>query len=276
MSLTNSSKIFIGSIPKDVTEEELKAEASKYGTITQMYYVPATAQSSRGWAFITYEQRSEAYKAIESLDYKCIFPNSQRPLDVRFASYKNNNPNDAENAAINKGIWQKHVTTDGHPYYYNTITGQSQWEKPKEMMLPNYTGKNTNTSFGPPGANVFVFHLPSHWTDMELFQHSKRLQRSKQRIWFCKFQQHGFCFKCYKRYAWILRIRKAFKSTIKKRRRTLCTVINIRTATTNTCTATTYTRTTVHSTTTYDGESSSAIHDAYNVQWNGLAQSNEI
>ncbi|KAI4839997.1 RNA-binding protein [Plasmodium brasilianum] len=184
MSLTNSSKIFIGSIPKDVTEEELKAEASKYGTITQVYYVPATAQSPRGWAFITYEQRSEAYKAIEALDYKCIFPNSQRPLDVRFASYKYNNSNDMQ-ASSNKNIWQKHVTSDGHPYYYNSVTGHSQWEKPKEITQTNYTGKSGVASFGPPGANVFVFHLPSHWTDMELYQHfqhfgyvvSARIQR---------------------------------------------------------------------------------------------------
>ncbi|SBT74893.1 RNA-binding protein, putative [Plasmodium malariae] len=149
MSLTNSSKIFIGSIPKDVTEEELKAEASKYGTITQVYYVPATAQSPRGWAFITYEQRSEAYKAIEALDYKCIFPNSQRPLDVRFASYKYNNSNDMQ-ASSNKNIWQKHVTSDGHPYYYNSVTGHSQWEKPKEITQTNYTGKSGVASFGPP------------------------------------------------------------------------------------------------------------------------------
>ncbi|GAW79673.1 clustered-asparagine-rich protein [Plasmodium gonderi] len=187
MSAANSSKIFIGSIPKDVTEEELKAETSKYGTITQVYYVPATAQSPRGWAFITYEQRSEAYKAIEALDYKCIFPNSQRPLDVRFASYKHNTTNETP-TTTNKNIWQKHVTSDGHPYYYNTLTGHSQWEKPKETIIPatNFVGKpNTVASFGPPGANVFVFHLPSHWTDLELYQHfqhfgyvvSARIQR---------------------------------------------------------------------------------------------------
>lgn len=193
MSLTNSTKIFIGSIPKDVTEEELKAEAAKYGTITQIYYVPATAQSPRGWAFITYEQRSEAYKAIESLDYKCVFPNSQRPLDVRFASYKYNNQNNINSNAIDiqsgagKGVWQKHMTTDGHPYYYNSVTGHSQWEKPKELLVPSntYPGGKVTSSFGPPGANVFVFHLPSHWSDMELYQHfqhfgfvvSARIQR---------------------------------------------------------------------------------------------------
>ncbi|KJP89568.1 hypothetical protein AK88_00779 [Plasmodium fragile] len=188
MSAANSTKIFIGSIPKDVTEEELKTEASKYGVITQVYYVPATVQSPRGWAFITYKQRSEAYKAIEALDYKCIFPNSQRPLDVRFASYKNNATTEPQ-PAPNKSIWQKHVTSDGHTYYYNSVTGHSQWEKPKETVatpspvIPGKTG--TAMPYGPPGANVFVFHVPSHWTDMELYQHfqhfgyvlSARIQR---------------------------------------------------------------------------------------------------
>ncbi|CAA9990210.1 RNA-binding protein, putative [Plasmodium knowlesi strain H] len=188
MSAANSTKIFIGSIPKDVTEEELKTEASKYGVITQVYYVPATVQNPRGWAFITYKERSEAYKAIEALDYKSIFPNSQRPLDVRFASYKHNTTSETQ-PAPNKNVWQKHVTSDGHPYYYNSVTGHSQWEKPKESVTtpPSVIqGKaNTVAPYGPPGANVFVFHVPSHWTDMELYQHfqhfgyvlSARIQR---------------------------------------------------------------------------------------------------
>lgn len=30
--------------------------------------------------------------------------------------------------------WQEHRTPDGRAYYYNTLTKQTQWTKPEDMM----------------------------------------------------------------------------------------------------------------------------------------------
>lgn len=32
--------------------------------------------------------------------------------------------------------WQEHRTPDGRAYYYNSLTKQTQWTKPEDMMTP--------------------------------------------------------------------------------------------------------------------------------------------
>lgn len=33
-------------------------------------------------------------------------------------------------------IWREHTTSDGRKYWYNTLTRQSTWEKPAELLTP--------------------------------------------------------------------------------------------------------------------------------------------
>lgn len=68
---------------------------------------------------------------------------------------------------------QQFSTSDGVTYYYNTRTGQTQWNKPQNdldngcLQRPNAG----SSSFGPPGSNLFVFHVPAEWNDLDLIQH---------------------------------------------------------------------------------------------------------
>lgn len=130
--------------------------------------------------------------------------------------------------AATSSIWQQFYTQDGHTYYYNTQTCQSQWERPPELdmsssaplqqiqasagqatanltpgmvagtaigvlpgagvagyMQPAPAAYNpqaamaaaaalaatTSSSFGPPGSNLFIFHVPNDWNDYDLVQH---------------------------------------------------------------------------------------------------------
>eukprot|EP00922_Rhytidocystis_sp_ex-Travisia-forbesii_P010670 GHVS01015628.1.p1 GENE.GHVS01015628.1~~GHVS01015628.1.p1 ORF type:complete len:259 (+),score=40.36 GHVS01015628.1:223-999(+) len=166
-------------------------------------------QQNRGWAFVTYSGREEAIRCINAVDSKLQFPGSTRPVEARFANQKPTTlsspafPPPSNNTVPMKqpSPWQQYFTAEGHPYYYNAITAQTQWERPAEMDSvsvppgPPYNrmaiaasmggGGGGSTSFGPPGSNLFVFHLPSDWNDIDLVQHfqhfgnilSARIQR---------------------------------------------------------------------------------------------------
>ena len=86
------------------------------------------------------------------------------------------------------GVWTEFHAPDGRPYYHNSVTGVTSWDPPVEFRLagppapppPMYhhatqgvapiasAGSSTETK-GPIGANLFVFHIPSEWTESELY-----------------------------------------------------------------------------------------------------------
>lgn len=58
------------------------------------------------------------------------------------------------------GPWKEYFTDEGRPYYHNETTQQTQWERPAEFDRQDVAG--------PPGANIFVFHVPNDWTQQDL------------------------------------------------------------------------------------------------------------
>ncbi|ORM40553.1 CUGBP Elav-like family member 1-B [Babesia sp. Xinjiang] len=126
-----------------------------------------------GWAYATYDDRAAGTAAVRAIDGEPFFEGSKVPCKAQFvtmqdyakwACYTRNHP------VVPKTRWQQFTSSNGISYYYNTRTGQTQWHVPEELMTaePKPMHAAGSTAFGPPGANLFVFHLPCDWKDDNL------------------------------------------------------------------------------------------------------------
>lgn len=71
------SEIFIGKLPREIFEDELVPIFSRFGTIYELRLMMDFSGSNRGYAFVTYTTRVEAYKAIKELNGYEIRPGRQ-------------------------------------------------------------------------------------------------------------------------------------------------------------------------------------------------------
>eukprot|EP00438_Fugacium_kawagutii_P030720 Skav209830 [mRNA] locus=scaffold2703:124962:131203:+ [translate_table: standard] len=125
-------------------------ECEKQGTIKEFFYMQDEVGTDRGWAFVTYEDETEAAVAVAMFNGQQIFPGSARPLQCKFANEKITKIEGTVFEAPTKAVtpWQEFTTPEG------------------KAALPAMQGGN-----GPPGANIFVFHVPINWTDDDFNAH---------------------------------------------------------------------------------------------------------
>ncbi|KAL6978445.1 hypothetical protein U1Q18_020113 [Sarracenia purpurea var. burkii] len=72
-------------LPKNVSDSELSALFSRYGTIKDLQILRGSQQTSKGCAFLKYETKEQALAAIESLSGKHRMEGSTIPLVVKWA-----------------------------------------------------------------------------------------------------------------------------------------------------------------------------------------------
>mmetsp|Transcript_4134 Transcript_4134/g.9681 ORF Transcript_4134/g.9681 Transcript_4134/m.9681 type:complete len:323 (-) Transcript_4134:127-1095(-) len=191
----SDSKVFLGCIPNHVEEVVLKGECEKQGTVKEFFYMQDKVGTDRGWAFVTYEDETEAAVAVAMFNGQQIFPGSARPLHCKFANEKITKIDGTVFEAPTKAVtpWQEYNTPEGKPYYFNSATKETRWEKPAELGgsagmttgIPSVPGASSGSAQtlaltataantggqGPMGANIFVFHVPINWTDEDFHAH---------------------------------------------------------------------------------------------------------
>eukprot|EP00923_Selenidium_pygospionis_P037560 GHVN01065838.1.p1 GENE.GHVN01065838.1~~GHVN01065838.1.p1 ORF type:complete len:475 (+),score=63.01 GHVN01065838.1:1478-2902(+) len=95
-------------------------------------------------------------------------------INVRaMPNYAPSSPSSASNTNPRQcGYWKEYHTQDGKCYYHNEVTKVTQWERPSDfdkiaapIAVPLPVSEE---STGPPGANVFIFHVPNDWGYNEL------------------------------------------------------------------------------------------------------------
>ncbi|KAJ9547671.1 hypothetical protein OSB04_020214 [Centaurea solstitialis] len=78
-------KLFIGMLPKNVSEGEVSALFQQYGTLKDLQILRGSQQTSKGCAFVKYETKEQAVAAIEGLNGKHKMEGSTVPLVVKWA-----------------------------------------------------------------------------------------------------------------------------------------------------------------------------------------------
>lgn len=77
-------KIFVGSLPNNISDPALRAEFSKYGQVEEVFVKPG-CESGRQWAFVTFATAEQAQHAKECCDRVLQFHGNDRPCDVMMA-----------------------------------------------------------------------------------------------------------------------------------------------------------------------------------------------
>uniref|UniRef100_A0A8C9HZW9 CUGBP Elav-like family member 2 n=1 Tax=Piliocolobus tephrosceles TaxID=591936 RepID=A0A8C9HZW9_9PRIM len=85
----NDAKLFVGSLPKDITEEQIRNIFNRYGTVTEIYIMKNSNNLSKKCAFVTYAFKEQGIFAIQNLNGKIAMENVEKPIEVRFAQSKN-------------------------------------------------------------------------------------------------------------------------------------------------------------------------------------------
>jgi len=80
-------KIFVGSLPDNITDSMLQAEFAKFGQIIDIF-VKTGCEANRQWAFITFESPEQAQLAKETCDRILTFPGADRPCEVTIARHQ--------------------------------------------------------------------------------------------------------------------------------------------------------------------------------------------
>ncbi|KAI3979648.1 hypothetical protein MKX01_013743 [Papaver californicum] len=78
-------KLFIGMLPKNVSDAEVSALFSKYGKIKDLQILRGSQQTSKGCAFLKYETKEQALSALEAINGKHKMEGSSVPLVVKWA-----------------------------------------------------------------------------------------------------------------------------------------------------------------------------------------------
>ncbi|CAN1354302.1 RNA-binding protein BRN1 [Linum perenne] len=224
-------KLFVGMLPKNVSEAELSDLFSKYGTIKDLQILRGSQQTSKGCAFLKYDTKDQALAALEAINGKHKMEGSNVPLVVKWAdtekerqarralkaqSQASNMPNSDLQHPSSFGVlpmgyappyngygYQAPGTYGIMPYRlpcgirpdispnmaprnygvppasyvgsaYPPSPGlQYSMPYPGGMMShhrpsPSSMSQQVGNSSSPPGANLFIYHIPQEFGDQEL------------------------------------------------------------------------------------------------------------
>lgn len=150
-------KLFVGMLPKNVSDAEVSALFSQYGTIKDLQILRGSQQTSKGCAFLKYETKEQALAAIEALNGKHKMEGSTVPLVVKWADTEKERQARRAQKALSQSSSSPNADSRQHPSLFGAL--------PMGYMPPyNGYGYQTPGTYGvlqyrlPPVQNQPAFH----------------------------------------------------------------------------------------------------------------------
>ncbi|KAJ8527269.1 hypothetical protein K7X08_029746 [Anisodus acutangulus] len=140
-------KLFVGMLPKNVSDTEASSLFSQYGTITDLQILRGSQQTSRGYAFLKYEKKEQAIAAVEALNGKHTMEGSTVPLVVKWADTERERQARRAQKALSQA---SNASNSGqHPSLYGSLS---------MGYMPPYNGYGYQT---PGTYGLMQYHQPS-------------------------------------------------------------------------------------------------------------------
>ncbi|KAL8430054.1 hypothetical protein ACSSS7_006184 [Eimeria intestinalis] len=154
----DEAKLFVGSLPKDVKEHEVRALFERFGHVQEVFLLRNNTGGTRsrngpsGSAFVRFAYKEQALYAIANLGGKHVIPNTTRALEVRFAAAKRRNSEVREH--LNSSM---RIADDSAG---NSLAGQAGASWHDAEAWAEYLTRQQGDAFGFPagGSN----DLPAH------------------------------------------------------------------------------------------------------------------
>ncbi|KAL5481649.1 hypothetical protein EMCRGX_G021851 [Ephydatia muelleri] len=118
-----------GDLNVQLTEQEIQAVINKANVQTQEAIELARAVASinskvdSGDASVTLEALKASVANIRSISDECADAYCKKLAEAKAKKI--------QDGVLESGGWTEHRTRDGYVFYYNVVTGESQWEKPE-------------------------------------------------------------------------------------------------------------------------------------------------
>ncbi|WMV36263.1 hypothetical protein MTR67_029648 [Solanum verrucosum] len=155
-------KLFVGMLPKNVSDPEVSSLFSEYGTITDLQILRGSQQTSRGYAFLKYEKKEQAVAAVEALNGKHTMEGATVPLVVKWAdtererqarraqkalSQASNASNSGQHPSLSMGYMTPY---NGYAYQTPGTYGLMQYRQPSvQNMVPSINQGGTPCGVAP-------------------------------------------------------------------------------------------------------------------------------
>ncbi|XP_058210266.1 RNA-binding protein BRN1-like isoform X1 [Rhododendron vialii] len=150
-------KLFVGMLPKNVSDAELSALFSQYGTVKDFQILRGSQQTSKGCAFLKYETKEQALAAIEALSGKHKMEGSSVPLVVKWADTEKERQARRAQKGQTEASNMPNANSAQHPSIYGSLPmgyippyNEYAYQAPGTYGLMQYRL--------PPMQNQHVFH----------------------------------------------------------------------------------------------------------------------
>lgn len=83
----DQAKLFVGSLPKTVTEEDIHSVFSRFGDVDEVFVMKDEQKVPRGCAFVRFTFKEEALNAISNLNGKFTMPVCFLQIEVLYIDF---------------------------------------------------------------------------------------------------------------------------------------------------------------------------------------------